>query len=479
MSTVNAKYAWCQVAKAETPKRSAATRVSDFLEVYSLLDEETARQQAMRCIQCPEPACVEGCPVNNFIPAWMSLVAEGRFLEASRVLQTSTCMEDVCSRLCAHPCETRCILDGRGEPVAINAIERFLSDYGLAHGTAEPTPPAPNGRKVAVMNAGPCGLTCAFDLARLGYAVTVFDSRSQAGGALLEGIPSFRMEPEVLQRRLSSLGKLGAQFRLGVKPGVEPTLRELRATYDAVFFGAALGRLKPLGLPGAQLPGVIPGLTFLVQQHAPHASETGPLSLAGKRVVVLGGGNMAIDCLRAALRGGAAQVLGVYRRSEGELTANPEDYQSAREEGARFEFLTAPVAILGTQAGAVRGVRCVRTRLVEPEPDGRPAPVPMPGSEFELAADVVIFAFGFEPAPFAAEGDLNQIPLDASGHIAVDDQLMTGLPGVFAGGTLVRGLSALLESVHDARQAARAIDAYLSGKRAAAENQRATDAVRS
>jgi glutamate synthase (NADPH) small chain len=465
MPNLDARYAWSQVDKVEPPKRSATDRVSDFLDIYTLLDAETARQQAMRCIQCPEPTCVEGCPVNNRIPEWMGLVAEGRFLEASQILQASSCMEEIFSRVCAHPCEPRCILEGRGDPVAINAIERFLHDYGFSHGGVDVTLAPLNGGKVAVMNAGPCGLTCAYDLARNGYAVTVFDHRSEPGGLLAHGIPSFRMEHGLLQRRLDLLKKLGVAFRLGVKPGLEPTLRELRANYDAVFFGAALGQVKPLDFPGAALRGVHQGLAFIMQSslHAP--IEAAPIEVRGKRVVVLGGGDVAMDCLRTALRCAASEVVCLYRRGVAQLSANWNEFQNAREEGARFEFLAWPVALLGDASGAVTAVRCVRTRLAEPEPDGRPRPVPVPGTEFDVPADVVLAALGFISAPFAAEGDLKEIPVNSHGCVIVDENLMTGLPGVFAGGTLVRGAAAFLDAVTDARKAARSIHQYLALRR--------------
>ena len=463
---VDAKHAWSLLPKAEAPKRSATDRVSDFFEIYSFLDEATAREQALRCVQCPEPTCVEGCPVNNFIPEWMALTAEGRFLEAAKVLQTSSCMEDIFSRLCAHPCEPRCILETRGEPVAINAIERFLNDYAHTHGGAEVVLPAPNGCQVAVMNSGPCGLACAYDLARRGFAVTVFDERPAVGGLLLHGIPSFKMEKQVLSRKLATMEKLGVRFQLGVQPGVRPSLRGLRAEFDAVFFGAALGQVKPLLVPGADLPGVHQGLTFIVQQNVNAPLDVPAIDVAGRRVVVLGGGDVAIDCLRTALRRGAKEVLCVYRRDEANLPANRYEYDNAREDGARFEFLASPVAVLGNSEGRVTAVRFTRTRLGVADTDGRPRPVALLGTEFEIPADVVLVAMGFVAAPFAAEGDLKELAVTPDGRLIVDENLMTNIPGVFAGGTLVRGASAFLDAVHDARKAAASIAAFTKAKQA-------------
>ncbi|MBI5388042.1 MAG: NAD(P)-dependent oxidoreductase [Verrucomicrobia bacterium] len=458
------KFAWCQVPKAEAPKRSATERVGDFLEIYSFLDEDTARQQAMRCIQCPEPTCVEGCPLNNRIPEWMALTAEGRFMEAAQVLQATSCMEEVFSRLCAHPCEARCILEARGEAVAINAIERFLNDYAHARGLTDVALPPLTGFKAAVMNAGPCGLSCAFDLARHGHAITVFDHRPEIGGLLAHGIPAFKMEADVLRLRIEMLEKLGVQFRLGAKPGLAPSLKELRASFDAVFFGAAVGQVKTLEVPGADLRGVHQGLAFIMQKNLGAAIEGARIEVKGRRVVVLGGGDVAMDCLRTALRGGARDVLCLYRRDAAHLPANQFEYENAREEGARFDFRASPVALLGDEQGRVAGVRCVRNALASPEPDGRPRPVPEPGTEFVVPADVVLVALGFVSMPFPTDGDLAEVPLTASGLVVVDENLMTPLPGVFAGGTLVRGAGAFLDAVRDARKAARAIDHYLLGR---------------
>ncbi len=463
--TPDGRYAWCELPRAEMPKRSASARVSDFLDIYSFLDEDTARQQALRCIQCPEPTCVEGCPLNNRIPEWLALVAEGRFGEATRVLQSTSCMEDVFARLCAHPCEARCILEERGEAVAINAIERFLNDYAFSHQILETGAVPPSGFKVAVMNAGPCGLTCAYDLARRGHAVTVFDHRPEVGGLLAHGIPAFKMEQRVLGRRIGMLEKLGVRFELGVQPGVNPSLAELRSGFDAVFFGSALGTVKPLEIPGADLAGVQQGLTFLVQQNVGAPVEGVPLEVKDRRVVVLGGGDVAMDCLRTALRRGAAEALCLYRRDAASLPANPHEYQNAREEGARFEFQVSATALLGGPEGRVSQVRCVRTTRGAPEADGRPAPVPLPDTAFDVPADVVLAALGFVANPFPTRGDLQTIPLGPTGLVKVDQNLMTEVPGVFAGGTLVRGASAFLDAVQDARKAAVAINNYLLKRR--------------
>ena len=461
---VESKYSWREVSRAESPKRSASERIADFFEVYSFLDEETAREQASRCIQCPEPTCVEGCPLNNQIPEWLALTSEGRFLDAARLLQTSSCMEEIFARVCSRPCESNCILDGHADPVAINAIERFLHDYGFAHGAMEVAPPPPTGLKVAIVDSGPCGLTCAYDLARRGYGVTVFDAQAEPGGLLVKGIPAFKLQKNLVQRRITLLQQLGVVFRMGVKSGRDISLQDLRAQHDAVFFGACAGQARPLEIPGADLHGVYQGLAFIIQKNLDNPAETAPIDVKGMRVVVLGGGDVAMDCLRTARRCEPRDVLCVYRRDEASLPAHRHEFAEALEEGARFEFLATPIALAGNPAGHVAHVRCLRTQLGEPDASGRPQPQPIPGSEFDLPADVVLVAFGFDSLPFCAEGDLSQIAVSPDGRIGVDENLMTNVPGVFAGGALVRGAGLFLDSVRDARKAAAAIQHYLAAQ---------------
>jgi glutamate synthase (NADPH) small chain len=280
------------------------------------------------------------------------------------------------------------------------------------------------------------------------------------------GVPAFKMQSEVLERRIAVLKKLGVQFELGVRPGVQPSLAQLRAAFEAVFFGAATGAVKPLDVPGADLKGVQQGLTFIAQRNIGLPLEAHPLEIKDQRVVVLGGGDVAMDCLRTALRRGAREAICLYRRDEAHLPANPADYQEAREEGAHFEFLASPTALLGDGIGRVARVLCRRNVLGEPAPDGRLRPEPVPGTEFEVPADVVLVALGFLPTLFPTDGDLREIALGPSGQALVDANLMTNLPGVFAGGTLVHGPAAFLDAVQDARQAAAAIDKYLTEIRA-------------
>lgn len=462
---VDALHAWAEIPRVELPKRPVAERMADFLEIYTTLDADTARDEATRCVQCPHPSCVEACPLGNSIPDWLALTAEGHFLEAAQLLQSTTCMGDLFSRLCHETCESHCILDGPGTPVSINAVERFLQHYGAAHGVEDAPAMPPNGQRVAVMDAGPCGLACAHDLARRGYAVTVVDHHLVPGGLLINGVPAFKVEATIVEHRMRHLERMGVRFELGGAGDGGPGLAELRRRFDAVFFGACAEEARPLTVKGADLRGVFQGVTFLVQKSARLDLGFLPIEVAGRRVVVLGAGDTAMDCVRTALRSGAHEVVCVYRRDEPSLPAARHAYEDAVEEGGRFVFLADPVEVLGDAEGKVTGVRCARTRRTAGGRDPGGDWERVPGEEFVLPADVILVAFGYDAQPLAASGDLAAIERDAAGRIRVDADLMTSVPGVFAGGTLVRGLTQAVETVRDARRAAASIDRYLSARR--------------
>jgi glutamate synthase (NADPH/NADH) small chain len=459
--TTDAQHVWREVARAELSKRPVTERVADFLETYLTLDETTAREQAMRCVQCPNPVCVEACPLGNRVPDWLALTAEGQFLEGAQLLQSSSCLGEVFTRLCHEPCEASCPVGGPGEPVAINAVERFLHQYAADHAPERSARPAPNGYRVAVLDAGPCGLACAHDLARQGYAVTVFDEHLVPGGLLVNGTPAFKLEPSMVERRVAHLRQLGVGFRLGIKLGTDLALAELRAKFDAVFLGACAEQARPLTVPGAHLRGVFQGITFLVQRNAGITLELPPIDVRNRRVLVLGVGDTGLDCLRTAIRAGAREALALHRGGEPDLPARRREYAEAVEEGARFEFFTEPAAVLGDEAGNVIAVRCRRLGRGETSAVSAPREEAVTGSESTLPADVVLIAFGFAAAPFIASGDFARLSASPEGRILVDANLMTDVPGVFAGGSLVRGDCRAVESVRDARQAARAIQRYL------------------
>jgi glutamate synthase (NADPH/NADH) small chain len=463
----NSKYAWRELAHKSLPKRSASERVADFLEIYGLYDEATAREQASRCIQCPNPSCVTGCPLCNPIPQWMLLTAEGRFLEASAVLGSATNMAEVCARVCPTDrlCEGSCILNGVSEPVSIGAIEQFLAEYAFAHGHADASTAPPNGRRVAVVGSGPGGLTCADELARRGYAVTVFDSALVPGGLLVNGTPAFKVERSVVQRRIEILQKRGVVFRLGVKLDETLTFGQLRSDFDAVFLGFDSRKARPLEIPGADLQGVVQALPFILQKITPVPLDLPPIEVSGKRVVVLGAGDTAMDCLRTAIRCGAREAVGVYRRDEADMPCGRHEYKNAVEEGARFVFQAAPVAVLGNDQRQVTGLRLVRTELGLMESIGPRPFLVQAGSEFELPADLIVLALGFDPLPCPHSGDFSDLAVNDWGGIVVDSDQMTSIPGVFAGGDIVRGPSMVLHAVRDARRAAAQIHTYLAQRR--------------
>lgn len=457
LPNLNSKYAWRELAREGPPKRSASERVADFLEIYGLYDEETAREQASRCIQCPNPTCVTGCPLCNPIPRWMQLTAEGRFLEAAAVLGSVANMAEVCTRICPSDqlCEHSCILDSVSEPVSIQAIERFLADYAIRHGQGDAATAPPNGLEVAVVGSGPGGLACADDLARAGCAVTIIDSDLVPGGLLVNGIPAFKLDRSLVDRRLDLLRQRGVKMRLGVKLWEDVTLGQLRGAFDAVYLGFDSRQARPLEVPGAGLRGVVQALPFLLQKSTAVALDLPSMDIEGKRVVVIGGGDTAMDCLRTALRCGAREVVGVYRREVADMPCGRSEYEAALEEGARFVFQAAPVSVLDGGGGRVGGLRVVRTAFGPADAEsGRRPFSPLPGTEFDLEADWIILALGFDPRPCPHTGDFSELAVNEWGGLIVDDNQQTNLPGVYAGGDIVRGPTPVLYTVRDARRAA-------------------------
>jgi glutamate synthase (NADPH) small chain len=461
--TSNPKSAWREVARAPVQKRSAADRLADFLEIYGPLDEQSAREQASRCVQCPDPSCVTACPFGNLIPEWLALTAEGHFLEAGAILHSTSPLPEICSRICPADrlCEGRCILNGKAEPVSIWAIEQFLNEYAFAHGEAEGAVAPANGLRVAVLGSGPGGLTCADILSRRGYNVTVFDWRLVPGGLLVSGTPAFRVEKSIVKRRLEILQRRGVTFRLGVPLGTALEQARQRDQFHAVFLGFGARKARELCVPGHDLHGVAQALSFLVQADAEPTPDAPRIEVADRRVIVIGGGDMAMDCLRTALRAGAREVTCIYRRDEASLPCGPGEYDNAREEGARFVFMASPIGIVGNDAHQVTGVRLLRTQLGEPGPDDRPTFSTCPGTEFGVAADWVFLALGFDPEPLPRDHAFGSLATHPHGGVQVDDHQMTSLRGVFAGGDIVRGPSTVLQVVRDARKAAEGIHRFL------------------
>jgi glutamate synthase (NADPH) small chain len=462
------------VPRTTPPKRSTVERVADFLEIYATFDEATARAQASRCIQCPVPSCASACPLSNRIPEWLALTAEGHFLEAAALSASTSNMPELCSRVCPQErlCEGSCILNSKSEPVSIGAIERFINEYAFAHQAVETSVAPANGWKAASIGSGPGGLACADELAKLGYAVTVFESLPLPGGLLVNGIPAFKLEKSLVARRIDILRKRGVQFRLGTKIGWDISLADLQKEFDAVFLGIGAQESKPLDIPGADLQGVSQALPFLIQKNVDFPMDIPPIEVEGKRVVVLGGGDSAMDCLRTAVRCKALEATCLYRRDLENMPGSRKEYANATEEGAQFQFLTAPVSLIGNAEGKVTRVRCVRMELGAPDASGRRKPRQVAGSEFELPADIVLVAYGFDPVPFPPESDLSRIAINDWGAVVVDKHQMTSVPGVFAGGDLVRGPSLVVHAVRDGRKAAQAIHSYLTAKKQREEDRR-------
>lgn len=461
-STHDREQLWREIDRVDPPKRPANVRAGDFHEIYSLLDEATVREQASRCIQCPQPSCREGCPLANRIPEWLALAAEGKFIEAAEISQTTSNMPEICSRVCPQEklCEGSCILVGHAEPICIGAIEKFINEFAFAHSCDVTFPAPPNGKRVAVVGSGPGGLACADELAKLGYAVTVFEAQDQPGGLLLNGIPGFKLEKELVARRINILQRRGVRIKAGVSIGNQKSLAALRQEFDAVFLGIGAQKAKPLDIPGADLKGVQAALPFLIQRNSPMPLDLPTIETAGKHVAVLGGGDTAMDCLRTAIRAGAAATC-VYRRDLADMPGSRKEYYNAIEEGAEFLFLTNPVALEADEHGNVTGVRCTRMELGEPDFSGRRKPRMVPNSEFTIKADLVLVAYGFDPVPFPRDSDLVEIALNDWGTIRVDERQMTSVPGVFAGGDVVRGASLVVHAVRDGRKAALGIHQFL------------------
>lgn len=462
-----AKHNWRCIPRASPPKRAVAKRVCDFDEIYGLLDETTVREQASRCINCPDPACAQACPLSNRIPEWLGLTADGKFLEAAELSRSTSNMPEICSRVCPQErlCEGACILNARSEPVAIGAVEKFINEYAFAHHAVESVCVAPNGSKVAIVGSGPGGIACADELSKSGYKVTVLEAQARPGGLLVNGIPSFKLEKSVVERRLDLLRRRGVTFRCGVKVGRDLPLSALRNQFDGVFLAIGAQKPKELDIPGAPLRGVFHALPFLIQKNLGETPAGSWIDVKGKRVAVLGGGDTAMDCLRTAIRSGARETICIYRRDLENMPGSRREYANAVEEGARFLFLTNPVALLGNNSGEVTEARCVRMELGAADVKGRRKPQSIANSEFTIPVDIVLIAYGFDPMPIFAAGNSDRIEINQWGGVVVDGNQMTSVPGVFAGGDLVRGPDLVVRAVRDSRKAAAGMHRYLQARK--------------
>ena len=455
--------------KNPMPSQAPEERNKNFLEVALGYTPETAVDEAKRCLNCKNRPCVGGCPVRIRIPDFIKEMASGNFEAAYQIIAQSSSLPAVCGRVCPQEsqCESKCVRGIKGEPVAIGRLERFAADWHNAHCQEKPEKPVSNGRKVAVIGSGPSGLTCAGDLAKKGYEVTVFEALHLAGGVLVYGIPEFRLPKAIVQKEIDTLKELGVKIETNVVIGKTITIDELMTDYgfEAVYIGSGAGLPKFMGIPGENLKGVYSANEFLTRINLMKAYQPGsdtPIQ-HGKRVAVVGGGNVAMDAARCAKRLGADVTI-VYRRTEAELPARREEVEHAMEEGIVFRFLTNPLEILGGDQGWVRGARCQEMELGEPDASGRRRPVPKEGSEFELELDCVIMALGTSPNPLI-KSTTEGLETQKWGGIVADEQTgLTSREGVYAGGDAVTGAATVILAMGAGKNAAAAIDEYLCSK---------------
>src|SRR5215472_16140162 len=453
------------IPRTDPPKSPAEARVRHFREIYAPYDPAAAAQQAGRCLACGNPFCEWKCPVHNYIPNWLKLIEQGNLFEAAELSHQTNSLPEVCGRICPQDrlCEGACTLnDGLGA-VTIGAIEKYITDEALKAGWKPDMANVQSvGKRVAIVGAGPAGLACADVLVRGGVQPVVFDRYARIGGLLTFGIPPFKLEKEVVEKRREIMEGMGVEFRLECEIGTDVAFASLLADYDAVFLGMGTYQYVKGGFPGEDLPGVYEALPYLVSNIQHELGFAGAaqalISMHGRRVLVLGGGDTAMDCNRTAIRQGAASVTCTYRRDESNMPGSRRDYRNSREEGVEFLFNRQPIEIVGAEH--VEGVKLVTTRLGAPGPRGRRVPQPIPGSEHIVPADAVIIAFGFLPSPpgwFAGHG----IQLHDNGRVRVSagaaNAFQTTHPKVFAGGDMVRGSDLVVTAVFEGREAARAI----------------------
>lgn len=458
-----------KIPRVPVGEQAPEVRATNFEEVCYGYNLEEASLEATRCLACKKPRCVEACPVSVKIPDFIHQIVEGDIAAAARVIAQDSLLPSVCGRVCPQEsqCEGACILGVKGEPVAIGKLERFVGDWGREQGLTLAEPAPHNGHKVAVVGSGPAGLACAADLAKLGYEVTIFEVLHRPGGVLQYGIPEFRLPKQgVVAPEVENVRRLGVKIETDVVVGRTVTVDQLldEEGFEAVFIGSGAGLPRFMGIPGENLNGVVSANEFLTRTNLMHAYDEQydtPI-YTGERVVVVGGGNVAMDAVRTAKRLGAEAFI-VYRRSEAELPARREEVHHAKEEGIDFRMLTNPVEILGDERGWVRGIRCVRMELGEPDASGRRSPVEVPGSEFEIPCDVVIMALGTSPNPLIA-ATTPGLEVTRRGCLEATDEGATTREGVFAGGDAVTGAATVILAMGAGRKAAAAIDNYIRSK---------------
>ena len=458
-----------KIPRVPVREQDPKVRATNFDEVCYGYNAEEAMLEASRCLNCRNPRCVGACPVSIRIPEFIAHVTSGNFSEAAAVIAKDSSLPAVCGRVCPQEtqCEGSCILGIKGEPVAIGKLERFVADWSRENGGVKPEVAPSNGKKVAVIGSGPAGLACASDLAKLGYDVTIFEALHRPGGVLEYGIPEFRLpKDKVVAAEINSVKALGVRIETNVIAGRTVTVDDLldNEGFSSVFIGSGAGLPRFMNIPGEHFNGVFSANEFLTRNNLMKAYRDDydtPIH-TGKKVVVVGGGNVAMDAARTALRLGAETTI-VYRRTEKELPARQEEVHHAKEEGILFSMLTNPVEVIGDENGWVKAVRCIRMELGEPDESGRRSPVEIPGSEFDIETDTVIMSLGTSPNPLIAR-TTEGLETNRRGCIVADENGATSRPGVFAGGDAVTGAATVILAMGAGRKAAAAIHEYLTNK---------------
>ena len=452
------------------PKQAPKERVKNFNEVALGYSEEQAIEEANRCLQCIKPQCVTGCPVEVSIPEFIKCLRERKYGEAIAKIKEKNALPAVCGRVCPQEeqCQVNCVVGRIGEPVSIGRLERYLADWEREHGFQMPEKPKPTGKKVAVVGAGPAGLTAAADLVKLGHDVVMFEALHLPGGVLVYGIPEFRLPKAIVRNEVSYIEKLGVDLRVGNLIGRIHTIPELmKSGFDAVFIGSGAGLPQFLGVPGENLGGIYSANEFLIRVNLMKAFKfpeyDTPLRL-GKHVVVIGGGNVAMDCARSSMRLGADVCL-LYRRSREELPARHEEIENAEEEGLVCRFLASPLRFIGDEKGWVKAMECQAMELGQPDASGRRRPVPIEGSEFTMDTDTVIIAIGQTPNPIIQRTTEGLVVNPRHGTIIVDENGKTSLEGVYAGGDVATGAATVISAMGMGKKAAKAIHEYLMNKK--------------
>ncbi len=461
-----------RLPQATPDKREAVQRRADFGEIYAPFDPKAAAGQASRCSQCGVPFCSVHCPLNNNIPDWLKLTAEGRMEEAYEVASATNNFPEICGRICPQDrlCEGNCVIEPGFESVTIGAVERHITETAFAEGWVKARRPArERPHSVGIVGAGPAGLAAAEQLRAKGYQVHVYDRHDRAGGLLIYGIPNFKLEKQVVRRRVELLEQAGIRFHLGTSIGPDMSFASLRARHDAVLVATGVYKAREMGGPGAGLGGIVKALDYLIASNRQGLGDTvaeftsGALDARGKRVVVIGGGDTAMDCVRTAVRQGAASVVCLYRRDRANMPGSMREVANAEEEGVQFMWLAAPEAFHGD--GRVTGVRAVRMHLGLPDASGRQAVEPIEGSHFSVPADLVIKALGFDPEDLPGMFGEPALKTTRWGTVAIDPRtFMTKLPGVFAAGDIVRGASLVVWGIRDGRDAAASIHKYIEAR---------------